>query len=164
MRKLALDLDGVFADFEKKVFEVCGFNYKDDPKNAWSTLDKVDHLFLSLDPLPGASLFFNIILNSLKDDVEPFILTALPLRTNKLVTAEEDKHKWVAEYLNRDIMVICTDGWQRKANYIDRSTYLVDDAIRNVRLADSVGGTGILHTQQSETLRRLEELKIIDKL
>lgn len=159
MQILNLDLDGVFANFDAKFSEIVGFDYHVDPKKAWSMLDQVDNLFLQLKPIPGAIEFFEEISDRA---VYPMrILTALPLLTNKLITAANDKRTWVARHLCPNIQVICSDGWDTKKDFCSYGDVLVDDMARNIESWTSVGGIGIHHQVQEETLYRLKEIGAI---
>jgi len=147
-----LDLDGVFADFKKRFKEIVHFDYETDPAGAWKRLDQVDHLFLTLEPFPGALQFFNKIAET---GVPRKMLTACPRRTGKLVTAAEDKAEWVARYLSPRIEVICTDGWTGKAAYARPDAILIDDMQRNIDAWQAAGGIGIRHTSEENTLMQL---------
>lgn len=153
-----LDLDGVFADFEKKFQQVCGFKYHENPQLAWSMLDKIDNLFYTLEPLEGAKQMFDIIMDS---GEEVKILTALPLPSGKLVTASDDKKRWVAEFLDPNIEVICATNWRHKKKYCTPGDILVDDMHRNVLEWSQVGGIGIVHTSTDSTLSTLRRLGVI---
>lgn len=155
--KLNLDLDGVFADFDNGFRKRIGFDYWRDPKLAWSILDKVPHLFRDLEPLPEASLGFYKLVSQVGIR-NSRILTALPILTNKLVTAKEDKNTWVKYYLDTDIEVVCTDGWSHKIDYCcNTSDILIDDSLRNIEHWKSAGGIGILHTSFKSSLEQLKE-------
>ena len=122
-----LDLDGVFADFKSKFEDIVGFPYHQDPKKAWGILDKIDHLFLTLDLLQDSNVLFNDIWFSGNNDVR--ILTALPMQTNKLITAAADKREWVRKHLSGDIQVICTAGWKGKRDFCKPGDILIDDML-----------------------------------
>lgn len=143
MKFLNLDLDGVFADFERTFNEIVGFSYHENPKLAWSKLEKIDNLFLTLKPINGSIEFFEEI--NERAVVPIRILTALPLLTDKLITAPNDKRAWVAYYLCPNLQVICSDGWDDKKNYCNSGDVLVDDMARNIEDWKSVGGVGIHH-------------------
>lgn len=153
-----LDLDGVFADFKKRFKEIVHFDYETDPAGAWKRLDQVDHLFLTLEPFPGARWFFDKIIDT---EVPCKMLTACPRKTGKLVTAAEDKTEWVRKYLSANIEVICTDGWTGKAAYAHPDAILIDDMQRNIDAWQAAGGIGIQHTSQEETLFSLLKLGIL---
>ena len=164
MRFINLDLDGVFADFDKRFSEIVGFAYHENPKAAWAKLEKIENLFLSLKPLPGALEFFEEINERATRPIR--ILTALPLLTDKLITAPRDKRAWVAKHLCPSIQVICTDGWGDKKSYCMPGDILVDDSARNIKDWQSVGGIGIHHSgqyslAQEQTIRELRNLGAI---
>jgi hypothetical protein len=163
VRNIYLDLDGVFADFEAKFEELVGFPYHQDPEKAWSILDKVDHLFLQLEPLPSAKLLFDRINDYATCNVK--ILTALPRLTGKLNTAEADKKAWVAKYLSDTIEVICTDGWKHKVDYCRHGDILVDDMERNTEAWFYHGGIGIHHSSKRPdlTIKQLIELEVLSE-
>lgn len=147
-----LDLDGVFADFMATFDQIVGRRYTDDPKGAWVKLDKVDNLFLNMKPLPYAKELFDEIQAF---GVETKILTALPILTGKLKTAQEDKTKWVRQHLSKDIDVICTNGWRGKSEYSSWKAILVDDSSRNTEHWKLHGGWGIQHISPDLTLNEL---------
>ena len=151
MMKLYLDLDGVFADFDARVMEICGQHYKSDPE-LWKKLQKVDHLFYNLDPLPYAKRLYG----ALKDVKQKEFLTALPMLTEKLVTAPDDKKLWVKENLDPSVYVNCVSSWRQKARFASPRAILIDDFERNIKAWREAGGIGILHTDPDKTL---EELK-----
>lgn len=141
-----LDLDGVFANFDKAVLEHTGFSYQSNPRSAWPVLDKIPHFFSTLEPLPGAVELFNQIANTAMAYGERVaILTALPLNTNELRTAERDKKDWVAHYLSPEIDVICVPNWSYKAELANNESILLDDSARNIKAWCEKGGIGILH-------------------
>lgn len=161
MRKVFLDLDGVFADFHGFAKNYCGHEYSDDPKGTWEKLDQVDHLFMHLSPLPNAKQFFDTIVNICEDkfgrgSVE--ILTALPLRTGKLLTAPSDKISWVNNYLSNRIVVNCVDHWSKKKYFCQPNDILIDDMFRNCRDWDDVGGISLWHVDHETTLNNLRIL------
>ena len=154
---LNLDLDGVFADFQAGFRKHLGFDYSDDPKLAWSILDKVPHLFRDLQPLPGAVLgFYKLVAQVGIKNCR--VLTALPLPTNKLVTATVDKIYWVIYYLDSDIEVVCVPDWRHKKDFCVPGDILIDDSARNIEDWESAGGVGILHTSFESSLAQLKQL------
>jgi 5'(3')-deoxyribonucleotidase len=143
-RRIALDLDGCFADFHKFVKEHTGEPYS--PHTSWSSLELVPNLFLHLDVLPGAKEFFDYIW-SFKNEYDIFVLTAIPLPTQQLLSAVDDKKEWVKLNLSFDIQVHTVLGGRNKKHWINtKGDILIDDAETNIKEWDKAGGNGILHT------------------
>lgn len=149
--KLYLDLDGVFADFDSRVVELCGQHYKSDP-TFWATLQMVPRLFYNLDPMPYAKDFYA----ALKDVKHKEFLTALPMLTKELVTAPEDKTEWVKKHLDPEVQVNCVPGWRVKAQFATPKSILIDDFERNILAWREAGGIGIVHYDPIQTLKELE--------
>lgn len=163
MRKIFLDLDGVFADFHKFVRDNCGIEYVDDPKVVWSTLQNIPHLFSELELIDGSLKMFHDIVRTAKifggcNDYQIEFLTALPQRTGKLMTAARDKADWVDINLTEVHHVNVVDHWSKKKYYCQLSDILIDDAKRNCDEWESVGGIAIHHVSQRETVEQLRML------
>lgn len=161
MRKVFCDLDGVFADFHGFAYNLTGQRYHEDPKGMWAILDQVDHLFMHLNPLPNAKQFFDTIVNICEEKLgrgSVEILTALPLRTGKLITAPSDKISWVNNYLSNRIVVNCVDHWSKKKHFCQPGDILIDDMLRNCRDWDDTKGLSIVHVYQETTLNNLRIL------
>lgn len=158
---LNLDLDGVFSDMAGSVKNLTGFEYHTNPERAWDIVDKHYNFFLHLKPLEGSLKLFKFIRAS---SVYPSrILTALPMLTNQLKSAERDKRVWVAEYLDTDIEVICVKNWSYKKDYCSAGDILVDDSVRNIIDWTEAGGIGVLHNNPIDTLGRLKELNVFGR-
>jgi len=157
-----LDLDGVFADFNKKAIELIGPNYKEIKANElWKELGKEKHLFLNLDEVPDAqSLFRSIMIIAKEYNQEVAFLTALPYSTGNLSTSKQDKIDWVRKHLSKDIFVHTIIGGINKAKFAKPKDILIDDTERNLVAWQSVGAIPILHqTNHSEpTILRLREV------
>lgn len=159
MRTIYLDLDGVFANFNKGIAEVGAKRGLTSYEDTWKVLDQEDHFFLKLEPLPGAIDMFNLIYSSFPNVK---MLTALPIITGNFVTAAEDKTKWVHSYLSPTIEVICSNGWADKKNYCKPDDVLIDDMQRNIDDWNKAGGYGITHTSNANTLIELAMVKFSD--
>lgn len=156
--KIWLDLDGVFADFQTKFESVCGFPYYQNPAKAWSLLEKEFNLFLNLEVLEGSLEVFHRAKSS---GLELEFLTALPLLTGNLRTAPDDKEAWVRKHICQDTPVTCVENWRFKKMFASKHSILVDDSARNIDQWSAAGGTGILHTSPTVTIRALKELNVI---
>jgi 5'(3')-deoxyribonucleotidase len=138
--KIYLDLDGCFSDFNSKVQEVTG-SLVWTPDH-WSIIDKVPNFFAKLDILPHSKPAFNAIMSfGLKTE----ILTAMPKPTNQFVTTAADKTKWVRRHLHPTIPVNCSDGWDKKIDWVAPNHILVDDMQRNIDHWEQHGGIGVHH-------------------
>lgn len=158
---LALDLDGVFANFEQAVLDETGLVYGDDPKAAWQKIDKIPCFFRKLQPLEGAWNFYREISHRVRKDVEVVFLTARPLMTGELVTCVEDKQWWVHKHLSPDALVYASDGWRDKLNALSPGDVLLDDSFRNIHYVNSRSFgeiTGIWHIDQAKSLSALSHL------
>lgn len=161
MRKIFVDLDGVLADFYGFAKNYCGFDYHEDPKLAWSRLDNVDRLFQQLPTMPNAWQFFNEVLKLGEEKLglhSVEILTALPLRTGKLLSCAHDKTVWVNSKINSRVVVNCVDDWTKKKYYCQPGDILIDDMQRNCNLFDAMGGDSICHIDQVSTTSKLKRL------
>lgn len=144
-RKIFLDLDGVFADFDKKVLELVGKRPKDiKPEEFWKQLGKHDHVWRNLELMPNSRKLYDTVMKI--PDVDVAFLTALPRPTGKMVTAAEDKKLWVAEHFGTDCKVYTVIGGINKARYIQTpDDILIDDMTKNIDAWNQKGGIGILH-------------------
>lgn len=146
--KIFLDVDGVFADFDGRMRELVG-EYKQHGNEIWEPIGKIDNFFYKLDMLPGCLKLVTMLQHH---DLE--FLTALPIPTGKLVTADADKRKWLAEHVSRKIKVNTVIGGKNKALYLKDHprAILIDDYKRNIDVWHNAGGFGILHTSVENTL------------
>lgn len=155
--KIFLDLDGVFADCHGKMREYCpGMEYHTHSKEIWSVIDTIPKFFRQLEVLPDSTKILDFLFENVnRHEIE--FLTALPLLTGQLITAQRDKVEWVHKNLTNLLQVHCVHNWSHK-KYFCRSPFdiLVDDAQRNINEWVNAGGIGILHTDVENTI---EELK-----
>lgn len=156
--KIAIDLDGVLADFDSKVKSLLGESWKLlHPNVLWKHLGKEDNLFDSLQLMEDAH---KLVTHLMHHDL--FILTAIPRPSDKLASAALDKKNWVARHINKNIPVQTVLGGKNKAKFVeDHNSILIDDYPRNINAWKAAGGIGILHTSVDETLKELEWLKIL---
>ena len=161
--RIYLDLDGVLADFDRGIRELCGMeplpqNGKRNPKQddlMWEAIRKVDHFYDRLKLMPGAGDLFDEIRKQYGDRCE--ILTGIPKPERGITTAGEDKISWVHRVFSPDVRVHIVLR-EEKINYCTGpDTILIDDREKTIRKWQEKGGTGILHTGASDTLRILRE-------
>lgn len=160
------DMDGVLADFDRGVRELCGMEAFDQGGRSpaendimWDAIRKVDHFYDRLELMPGAKEMFDAVYGVYGDRCE--ILTGIPKEKRGIVTAAEDKISWMKRILSDKVKVnICY-----RAEKIDRctgpETVLIDDLKKNIDEWQEAGGTGILHVSAKETMKEMKKLGIL---
>ena len=158
------DMDGVLADFDKGVKELCGIEPMDQSirseektEEMWSAIRKVPHFYYKLDPLEDGMELFRILYNACPEQIQ--ILSAVPKQKRRIHTAEADKRAWCEKYLP-DIPVNITLR-REKPLFAKPRNILIDDYIANIRHWDQEGGIGILFTTKDEVLEKLKELNVL---
>lgn len=147
------DLDGVFVDFYAVADRLLGRRFKDTaPAEAWAILEKVPGLYRDLPMLAeGRKLWAGLA--PVRDRLQ--VLSALPLPTGELDTADEDKRFWVRDNLSPALPVNLVVGGVNKVKYLTPGAILIDDLPRNIELWRQAGGIGILHVDADSTLAQL---------
>jgi len=167
VKKIYLDMDGVLADFDRGVRELCGMkmlsqNGKRDPYYddlMWSAIRKVDHFYDRLELMPGARSMFNEIWNQYGERCE--ILTGIPRPEGSLVTAAEDKIHWMHRMFNPDIRVNAVFRKYKLDFCTGLETVLIDDRKKTILEWREKGGTWILHESANRTLDVLRKKGLI---
>ena len=157
-----LDMDGVVADFDRFVLEKMGrtFNHISGPagdSEMWDFLQKVDHLYLQLEPTSYAFELWELV-NKHAQNVE--FLTAIPRRTS-MPDAESDKRAWIAKYFGSDVKVRIGPYSADKWKHAKVGDILIDDRRDNIASwIDKGNGFGILHeyTDYPRTVQRFTAL------
>lgn len=147
------DLDGVFVDFYQVANRLIGRPFKETaPADAWAVLEKVPGLYRDLPMLAeGRKLWAGLA--PVRHRLQ--VLSALPLPTGELETADEDKRFWVRENLSPELGVNLVVGGVNKVKYVTPGAILIDDLPRNIELWRKAGGIGILHVDAESTLAQL---------
>ncbi|WP_109015995.1 hypothetical protein [Novimethylophilus kurashikiensis] len=157
--RLYFDLDGVFADFFPFVRQILKRDYTEmSGAMAWGRLSLVPNLFSKLPLIPDSMRLLDAV-SHLGEGVE--ILTAMPLPTGFLVTAERDKRHWVARNLSPDLKVNTVYGGVNKYKFVSPGAVLVDDLERNLKPWEEAGGIAIHHTDVDSTLAALKALGLV---
>ena len=162
-QKIYFDMDGVLADFDKGIHELCGIipvpqdERNEEQKTAmWNQVRDVGHFYYKLDPIAEGVELFHILYHAFPGQVE--ILSAQPSFKRQIFTAEQDKRDWCEKYLP-DIPVHITLRRQ-KVEYA-KGNILIDDFPDNIVRWESAGGIGILFSgKKDDVLDRLKELGI----
>jgi hypothetical protein len=158
--KLYIDLDGVFADYDKRASELLGmdhykYEYVYGTEQYWHKLSQDKAFWINLELIPDASELIWALRG------RPYtILTALP-RGDKDTVASQ-KQAWVELNLGPNVPVICVDGALHKAHHSGPTDILVDD--RNIVASHwrDKGGDFILHVSAKLTIEHLRHLKVVE--
>ena len=167
IKKIFFDMDGILADFDRGVEELCHMapqdvNGKRDSQRddeMWHKIKEVGHFYDKLEMMPGAKEMFDQINSQYPGCCE--ILTGIPKAKRGITTAGEDKTNWVRRLLSKDIKVNIVYR-EEKPRYCSGTNYiLIDDSQENIDDWIRFGGTGILHKSAEETIANLKELSIL---
>ena len=161
--RIYIDMDGVLADFERGVREMCGMEPPaQDRKHPelddlmWEKIRDTERFYDRLELMPGAKEMFDTVYGAYGDRCE--ILTGIPKAKRGILTAGEDKISWMRRLLNKDVAVnICLRA-EKILKCTGPETVLIDDLKKNIDEWREAGGTGILHVSAEQTLKELREL------
>ena len=169
VKKLFFDMDGVLADFDRGVQELCGMEcipqdhrLPDSDRAMWEAIRKVGHFYDKLELMPGAKEMFDTVYGRYGSRCE--ILTGIPKPNRGITTAGEDKISWVRRLLSQDIVVHIVFKEQKPEYCTGKECILIDDLEANISEWESEGGTGILHRNADGTLSVLKEMGILKEL
>ena len=164
--KIYFDMDGVLADFNRGVRELCGMDAPDqekpDPEKdnvMWERIRKADHFYDRLELMPGAKEMFDRLWEKYGDKCE--ILTGVPKPKRGIPEAGDDKTAWVRRLLSKDIKVNIVLRAEKIEKCTGPEAILIDDLEKTIREWRELGGTGILHVDAETTLAELEKLGIL---
>ena len=168
VKKIYFDMDGVLADFERGVREICHLepisqnaknNDSQEEEKMWEGIRLAGNFYDRLEFMPGAKELFDEVYGKYGDKCE--ILTGIPKPKRGVVTAGEDKKSWVKRLLSEDIKVNIVYREQKPQFCTGKDCILIDDLGKNIREWEASGGTGILNKSAAETIICLTELGII---
>ena len=167
IKKIYFDMDGVLADFDRGVREFCGMEPTpqgddwrpgmDDPM--WAKIREVDHYYDKLDLMPGAENMFRTLYEKYGDKCE--ILTGIPKPKRGILSAGEDKTKWVHRLLNPNIVVNIVFREDKPKYCTGKDSILIDDLEKNIKVWEEFGGTGILYTNAEDVLKKITEIETL---
>ena len=167
VEKIYFDMDGVLADFERGVRELCGMEPARQDQTwtpgsddaMWVAIREAEHFYDRLEMMPGAKELFDRLYERYGDRVE--ILTGVPKPKRNIPEAGDDKTRWVHRLLGEDIRVNVVLR-EEKPNYCrNRDCILIDDFDENINSWEESGGTGILFTTAEDAKKTLEEMGIL---
>lgn len=164
--KIYFDMDGVLADFDRGVRELCGMEAFDQGGRSpaeddimWDAIRKVDHFYDRLELMPGAKEMFDAVYGVYGDRCE--ILTGIPKEKRGIVTAAEDKISWMKRILSDKVKVNICYRAEKILKCTGPGTVLIDDLEKNILEWRAEDGTGILYRTAEETMKELKKLGIL---
>lgn len=168
VEKIYFDMDGVLADFERGVIELCGVNplsqnaKRRNPKaddEMWTRIKEVPNFYDKLRIMDGAKELFDELYEKYGDKCE--ILSGVPKEERGITSAGEDKIKWIRRLFSPTIKVNIVLR-KEKQGYCNGPGYiLIDDYEKTIKEWEEKGGTGIAHVNAETTKNRLKELGVL---
>ena len=166
VKKIYFDMDGVLADFDRGVRELCGMENKpqdqrtpEEERVVWEAVREAGHFYDRLELMPGAKEMFDTVYGRFGDRCE--ILTGIPKPKRGITTAGEDKISWTRRLLSPDIVINVVFAEQKPEYCTGKDCILIDDLERTIRDWEAGGGTGIFHRSAEETLLALKEMNAV---
>ena len=168
VKKIYFDMDGVLADFEGGVINLCGFRppmqsdkncTKEDEDHLWEEIRKVDHFYAKLGLIPGAKELFDEVYEKYGDRCE--ILTGVPKPHRNIEHSKEDKVEWIRRLLSEEVVVNTVLRKEKVQFCTGPECILIDDFDKNTNEWDSFGGTSVLYTDAKSAREKLCELGIL---
>lgn len=166
VKKIYFDMDGVLADFDRGLIEICGIEPIDQSMKTEAQDDEMfarmrehAHYYDELEPIPGAIELFKLLHEKYGDKCE--ILSGIPKPRRGIVSAEEDKVNWIHRLISPEIAVNIVYREQKKDYCKGKEYILIDDLNKNISEWEALGGTGILHTSVDNTREHLHKMGII---
>ncbi len=164
IKKIYFDMDGVLANFDKGVIDYCkmapipqGTRNKDEEDLLWSRVSNTPNFYYKLDFIDGSKDLFLSLLDKYKEKIE--ILTGIPKPHRKVLTAGDDKIRWVKDYLSNSVKVNVCLREEKIKFAIDKNYILIDDYQKNIIEWENAGGTGILFTNPKEVLEKISKIE-----
>ncbi len=168
--KIFFDMDGVLADFDRGVADICKLTPGpqdevpvEEEERMWAAIKEAGHFYAKLELIPGARELFRAVYAKYGEKCE--ILTGIPKPKRGIDTAAEDKTDWMnrlTDSLNLPRIAVNAVSKERKRLFCkDASCVLIDDYPRNIADWRDCGGTGLLFKDSASAETALKELGIL---
>lgn len=153
---IALDSDGVLADFERKVLEITGIPILKIPKKElWRQISDYDKhvapFFATLPKMPDADILWEYVTSTFSNY---FILTATGYTPRD---GAQQKRQWYREHYG-DVRIETVNTSLDKARFATPTTILIDDRMNSISPWVKAGGIGILHVTAKQSIQELSKL------
>lgn len=152
---VALDCDGVFADFDGKFVELFGmipaqFEDKYGTREFWKKINSEKTFFADLEMMDGAHEIYDAVKH-----LNPIFLTGAPSN----IRSYDQKRNWVERFFGKEQKVIICKS-SEKSLYCNPGDLIIDDMDKHMQKWLDKGGLWILHKSVNDTLEKLEALGI----
>ncbi len=160
IKKIYIDMDGVLADFDRGIRELCGMEpikqtelTPESSDAIWEAVKAVEHYYDKLELVPGAKEMFDALYKKYGDRCE--ILSAIPKPHRGIVSAGEDKEKWIRRLLSDKVKVNIVYRAEKIKYCTGPDCVLIDDYEKNVTEWENHGGTGILFENADDVVKKI---------
>ena len=165
--RIYFDMDGVLADFNRGVMDMCQIDAggQDSPDRKelddrmFAAIAATPHFYLRLEPVDGTLEILKELISGYGDRIE--ILTGIPRPHRNVVTAAEDKVEWVRRSVSEYIVVNTVLRREKMQFAKGPGCILIDDMRMNIDEWTGAGGTGILFTGADDLRKALKDMGIL---
>lgn len=145
-----LDLDGVFADFDRRFYQITNkWPHEVEKKQLWKVINYQPDFFYSLPMMEDAHHLWEYT-----KQFNPIFLTGLPAKQG----GKEQKIRWVAEKFGPEWECIVLPK-RDKQLHSGPDRVLIDDTLINIDQWSSKGGHAVHHKDVWKTIDHIEELR-----
>ena len=167
--KIYFDMDGVLADFESGVRELCGMEPQKQGRQTpeqddlmYAAMREVGHFYGKLRPFPETVALLHELLELFGPEYVA-ILTGVPKPARNIPEASDDKKAWIQRHVSSSLEVNTVLRRDKIQFAGSKDHILIDDYSANIKAWEKAGGTGICHISAEATRKRLVELGILKK-
>jgi hypothetical protein len=154
---VAIDLDGVSADFAGRIQQITGMVCESVPRGKlWASVEKYNRevapFFESLDKMADADELWSFI------DAHfghYYVLTATGWTPRD---GADQKTRWVAKTYGAHVPVKVVTSGSLKAQFATPKSILIDDTRKAIDPWIAAGGIGVFHTSAADSIKQLQEI------
>jgi hypothetical protein len=152
--KIFCDMDGVLTDFDKQFKDLnpehlssSQYQTKYGKEKFWNFIDKENKLkfWTTMEWMPDGKQLWDYI-----KKYSPTILSAPSMDPSSRL----GKRIWLKNNIPGAKLILAAS--EKKQNYSNKDSILIDDRHNNIEQWRSQGGIGILHTNTQDTIKRLQ--------